>query len=180
MVSTGGDGGANPEEQFYWYMQHGGRADAGWGDLWHATVNVYMALREFTYEVETGSHSPLPDLSQCTIGSFLGLSNAQSGTTRLWRAVTDKELEDIMRYGDYNIHQNSTFKRFAFTERDVDNFIRANPMQHYTKTYIDLPTDKLQLMFQHDDPGGVGKAIGIDVYEHPEFYNWFEDVTIVP
>lgn len=88
------------------------------------------------------------------------------------RAVEADELADIRLLGDYNIHPNSTFKRFAFSEGDVDVFIKANPGRSYTKTCVDLPTDKLRFMTEHPDPGGVGRAIGIDVYETPEFYNW--------
>lgn len=80
----------------------------------------------------------------------------------------------MLRFGDYNIHRNSTFKRFAFSEADLDAFIKANPGRNYTKTLVDIPTNKLQLMFEHPDPGGVGRAVGIDVFETPQFYDWFE------
>ncbi|KZN57961.1 hypothetical protein N482_22940 [Pseudoalteromonas luteoviolacea NCIMB 1942] len=33
-------------------------------------------------------------------------------------------------------------------------------------------------MTPHSDPGDVGKATGIDVYEKPEFYDWFNKVNI--
>ena len=98
---------------------------------------------------------------------------AVPSTTRLWRAVEAEELADIRRFGDYNIHPNSTFKRFAFSEADLDAFIKANPGRAFTKTFVDLPTNVLRFMTEHPDPGGVGRAIGIDVYERPEFYNWF-------
>jgi filamentous hemagglutinin len=84
----------------------------------------------------------------------------------------------VKRFGDYNIHPNSTFKRFAFDEKSLEDFAAANPDRTYTKTYIDLPSDKLKHMTPHPDPGGVGKATGIDVYENPEFYDWFDKVTI--
>jgi RHS repeat-associated protein len=100
-------------------------------------------------------------------------------TTRLWRAVEPGELADVQKYGDYNIHPNSTFKRFAFAQEDLDAFIEANPGRSYTKTYIDILTEKPDLMYRHPDPGGVGSAIGIDVYETPEFYDWFDIVHIV-
>jgi hypothetical protein len=29
-------------------------------------------------------------------------------------------------------------------------------------------------MFEHADPGGVGRAVGIDVFETPQFYDWFK------
>jgi RHS repeat-associated protein len=102
-------------------------------------------------------------------------------TVRLWRAVEKDELADIQRYGDYGIHPNSTFKRFAFSEADIDTFIRANPTREYTKTYIDIPADKLNLMdVPYVDTGGAGYTVGIDVYDHPEFYEWFDDIHIVP
>jgi filamentous hemagglutinin len=88
-------------------------------------------------------------------------------------------LADVQKYGDYNIHPNSTFKRFAFAQEDLDAFIEANPGRSYTKTYIDILTEKPDLMYRHPDPGGVGSAIGIDVYETPEFYDWFDIVHIV-
>ena len=96
-----------------------------------------------------------------------------TSTTRLWRVVEAEELADVLRFGDYNIHPNSTFKRFAFSEADLDAFMKANPGRSYTKTYVDIPTGKLRLMTEHPDPGGVGRSIGIDLYETPEFYNWF-------
>jgi RHS repeat-associated protein len=102
-----------------------------------------------------------------------------AGTTRLFRAVENDELADVMRYGDYNIHPNSTFKRFAFDEGSLDDFIEANPGRDYTKTFIDVPTENLGQMYRHADPGGVGKSIGIDVYENPQFYDWFEKVNIL-
>lgn len=83
------------------------------------------------------------------------------------------------RYGDYNIHPNSTFKRFAFDEASLDAFMRANPERSYTKTYIDIPTENMSQMYRHADPGGVGSSIGIDVYEHPEFYDWFSRVRTI-
>ncbi|WP_163134872.1 DUF6862 domain-containing protein, partial [Agarivorans sp. Alg241-V36] len=99
-------------------------------------------------------------------------------TTTLWRAVELEELADVQHFGDYNIHPNSTFKRFAFDEMSLDDFATANPGRVYTKTYIELPTDRLGDMIPHPDPGGVEKAIGIDVYEYPEFYDWFDGVNI--
>ncbi|WP_199522649.1 hemagglutinin repeat-containing protein, partial [Pseudomonas protegens] len=101
-------------------------------------------------------------------------------TTRLWRAVEPEELADILKYGDYNIHPNSTFKRFGFDEKSLDDFIKANPDRTYTKTYIEIPKVFLDKMYRHDDPGGAGKAIGIDVYEFPEFYDLFNKVHVVP
>nr|WP_306108701.1 hemagglutinin repeat-containing protein [Pseudomonas sp. Fl4BN1] len=101
-------------------------------------------------------------------------------TTRLWRAVEPEELADILKYGDYNIHPNSTFKRFGFDEKSLDDFIKANPDRTYTKTYIEIPKDFLDKVYRHDDPGGAGKAIGIDVYEFPEFYDLFNKVNLVP
>ena len=106
------------------------------------------------------------------------MSKLESRTTRLWRALEPKELADVQKYGDYNIHPNSAFKRFAFDEKSLDEFIAANPGRNYTKTYIDIPTDKLKKMVEHPDPGGVGRSIGIDVYETPEFYDWFDGVSI--
>ena len=107
------------------------------------------------------------------------LPEVAEGMTRLWRAVEPEELADVQRLGDYNIHPNSTFKRFAFDELSLDDFARANPDRSYTKTFIDIPTNRLDEMYEHADPGGVGRAVGIDVYEHPEFYEWFEQVNIV-
>ena len=49
------------------------------------------------------------------------------------------------------------------SESELDAFIKANPGRSYTKTYVDIPTDKLKLMIEHPDPGGVGRAVGIDV-----------------
>ncbi|MGK3997606.1 RHS repeat-associated core domain-containing protein [Sorangium sp. So ce1024] len=48
-------------------------------------------------------------------------------TTRLWRTVEAEELAELRQFGDYNLHPNSTFKRFAFSEADVDAFMKANP-----------------------------------------------------
>jgi len=106
-------------------------------------------------------------------------TTVEGGTTRLWRAVEPPELQDVLRYGDYNIHPNSTFKRFAFDEESLINFIKANPDRSYTKTFIDVPSENLDLMYRHADPGGAGPSIGIDVYEHPEFYDWFDQVQVV-
>jgi filamentous hemagglutinin len=107
-------------------------------------------------------------------------SSLAPGYTRLWRAVEPKDLADVMKYGDYNIHPNSTFKRFAFSESDVNNFIITQPGRVYTKTFVDIPSEYLSRMVRHSDPGGVGSAIGIDVYEFPEFYEWFSGVNIIP
>ena len=108
-----------------------------------------------------------------------GAAERIPSTTRLFRAVEKAELDDVLRYGDYNIHPNSTFKRFAFDEGSLDAFIKANPGRNYTKTFIDLPTEKLDFMIKHGDPGGVGKAIGIDVFENPQFYDWFKGVNVL-
>jgi hypothetical protein len=117
--------------------------------------------------------------SKITSTASSEVTSAGGGTTRLWRAVEPPELQDVVKYGDYNIHPNSTFKRFAFDEASLDKFIEANPTRSYTKTYIDIPTENLGQMYQHADPGGVGQSIGIDVYEHPEFYDWFDQVQIL-
>jgi hypothetical protein len=111
--------------------------------------------------------------------SSLAAKTTGPSTTRLFRAVEGDELADVMKYGDYNIHPNSTFKRFAFDEGSLDDFIKANPTRSYTKTFIDVPTENLGQMYRHADPGGVGKSIGIDVYETPTFYNWFDKVNIL-
>lgn len=37
----------------------------------------------------------------------------------------------------------------------------------------------VEKMYRHDDPGGVGKAVGVDVYETPEFYDWFDTVRMI-
>ncbi|MCY1044145.1 hypothetical protein OV208_22700 [Corallococcus sp. bb12-1] len=108
-----------------------------------------------------------------TDGAGIALKGGGRSTTRLWRAVEPDELADVFRFGDYNIHPNSTFKRFAFLEADLDSFIKANPDRTYMKTYVDIPTEKLPFMTEHPDPGGVGRAVGIDVYEFPGFYDWF-------
>jgi len=123
------------------------------------------------------------DLPEALLGfdGKIDLPQGREGsTTRLWRAVEADELADVVKYGDYNIHPNSTFKRFGFDEGSLDDFIKANPARDYTKTYIDVPTKNLDQMFRHPDPGGVGKAIGIDVYENPTFYDWFDNATILP
>jgi len=131
----------------------------------------------------------LAGISESTIVATAEAASAEAGaarggppaTTRLWRAVEAEELLDVRRFGDYNIDPNSTFKRFAFSKPDVDAFIQANPGRSYTTTFVDLPTDKLRFMTEHPDPGGVGRAIGIDVYETPEFYSWFVGgVKVVP
>lgn len=84
-----------------------------------------------------------------------------------------KELADILKRGDYNIHPNSTYKRFFESEAEVDEFIRRNPDRGYTKTSVDLPEDYvLKNMERHPD-FGVGQAFGIDVYDNPEFYDMF-------
>ncbi|XYH97561.1 hypothetical protein ACMHYB_59040 [Sorangium sp. So ce1128] len=59
-------------------------------------------------------------------------------------------------------------KRFALSETALDAFIKANPGRSYTKTYVDVPTEKLRFMTGHPDPGGVGQAWGVDVHETPE------------
>lgn len=66
-----------------------------------------------------------------------------------------------------------------FDETSLDNFIKANSGRDYTKTFIDIPTRNLDLMYRHADPGGVGKAIGLDVFENPQFYDWFNKVEII-
>ena len=73
----------------------------------------------------------------------------------MWRAIEPEELADVKRLGDYNIHPNSTFKRFAFNEQSPDDFILANSERTYTKTYIDVPTgtEKSQI---HDRACGSG------------------------
>jgi len=88
-------------------------------------------------------------------------------------------LQDVLQFGDYNAHPNSTFKRFGVNESNIGNFISANPNRSYTKTNIDLPDDKLQFMYRHADPGAAGEAPEIDVMDMPEFYNWFDKVHIV-
>lgn len=112
--------------------------------------------------------------------SLVAARTGGPNSTRLFRAVEGDELADVMRYGDYNIHPNSTFKRFAFDEKSLDDFIRADPNRTYTKTYIDVPTENLGQMYRHPDPGGVGRSIGIDVFENPQFYDWFDKVNIIP
>jgi filamentous hemagglutinin len=84
------------------------------------------------------------------------LPEVAEGMTRLWRAVEGDELADVQRFGDYNIHPNSTFKRFAFDQASIDDFIQANPDRSYTTTFVDIPTSRLDEMYTHPDLGGVG------------------------
>ncbi|GMU02759.1 hypothetical protein KH5H1_68790 [Corallococcus caeni] len=147
----------------------GGRMASGL----RATGTVRAVATEAPSMAATGSSTAEASATTLT-------RNAEEGVKkiRLWRAVEPEELADVRRFGDYNIHPNSTFKRFAFDEQSLDAFAKANPGRSYTKTYIDLPTDKLKFMYEHPDPGGVGKSIGIDVYETPEFYKWFNGVNV--
>jgi filamentous hemagglutinin len=139
-----------------------------------------------SHKVRIGTAVPANELQIAIVANPESLTEgvvaaAPETTTRLFRAVESEELKDVVRFGDYNIHPNSTFKRFAYNEGDIDRFIGANPNRSYTKTSVDIPTSKLQFMFRHADPGGVGRAVGIDVLETPEFCNWFYGpVTIIP
>ena len=89
--------------------------------------------------------------------------------TRLYRAVEPEELADIRRFGDYNISNISTYKRFYENADDMNRFVAAQPGRNFTRTYIDVPTEYANRM--HRMPiGGEGMVRGIDVYENPDFY----------
>jgi prepilin-type N-terminal cleavage/methylation domain-containing protein len=135
------------------------------------TVRVYNLTVESEHQYYVSDAGLLAHNNGC---------GTADGMTRLWRAVEPGELADIRQFGDHNIHPNSTFKRFAYNEKSLDTFISGNPTRTYTKTYIDVPTGNLAQMYEHADPGGVGRSIGIDVYEHPEFYDWFNKVHVLP
>lgn len=108
-----------------------------------------------------------------------GVKDGSQDTVRLWRAVEPPELQQIRQHGNYGSHPNSLFKRFALTEDGLDYFMAVQPDRTYVKTYIDIPRNLLSRMQEHDDVGGVGGAVGIDVDDHPEFYTWFDRVHIV-
>jgi hypothetical protein len=105
---------------------------------------------------------------------------AEGEVVTLWRAVELPELKDILRFRDYNIDFNSTFKRFFDSEALVRRYIAANPNTQYFLTYIRLPVQYLSQMEQHPD-FGIGTAFGIDVWLQPEFYSWtLGGVQVVP
>lgn len=112
-------------------------------------------------------------------GPGAGYRESAEGFTRLWRAVEADELADIYRFGDYNIHPNSTYKRFGLSEQSLDDFIGANPDRSYWKTYVDVPNYELSRMDYLPDPGGAGNYYGIDVFENPDFYGSMGKVNIL-
>jgi hypothetical protein len=95
-------------------------------------------------------------------------------TTTLYRAVDEKELNDVLRYGDYGLSPHGGGKYFAKTEEGAVQFSQSsfNAGKRMTLTSVEVPTSWLEKRYHFYDPGGGNDSIHfddetlIDLYEH--------------
>jgi hypothetical protein len=79
-----------------------------------------------------------------------GAAPAVAGTVKLWRAVAEDELEDVLRFGDYGTSPSMAGKYFALTEQGAIDFAEAsiNAGKRMTITSIEVPASWLEKGFQ--------------------------------
>jgi hypothetical protein len=90
----------------------------------------------------------------------------------LYRAVGERELNDLLRFGDYGSSPNSFGKYFAFTLAGVQQFASAgiNSSRRLTTTSIAIRASFLRHGFPFFDSGGAGWSIHFDEDVLPELY----------
>lgn len=84
-----------------------------------------------------------------------------AATVSRYRAIGERELNDLLRLGDYGLSGSESGKYFAFTERGVRTFA-AHPFnrdRRMTITAIVVPRSFLDRGYILDDSGGAGPAI---------------------
>ncbi|HVB25418.1 MAG TPA: hypothetical protein VNG51_26010, partial [Ktedonobacteraceae bacterium] len=129
------------------------------------------AIEEGTAVVEGGSNA----IADTVEG---GSTSATSDTVTLYRAVDQKEFNDVLRYGDYNLSPHGGGKYFSFTEEGTQQFANSsfNAGRNMTVTSIDVPRSTLESMIETGDAypffdsGGGNESIHIADEALPDFY----------
>lgn len=90
-------------------------------------------------------------------------SDVGEKTIRLYRAVGETELNDILRFGDYGFAPSGGGKYFAFTEEGTRRFAGSsiNLGRRVTITSIEIPEWFLQRGTRFIDPGAQGAGASI-------------------
>ena len=110
-------------------------------------------------------------------------SSTSSSTVKLYRAVGQNELNDVLKYGDYGVNPSSGGKYFSFTEQGARDFAASsiNAGKNMTVTSTQVPSYWLDYGSPIDDPGGAGwaNAIHFDDEIMIEMYSTMSQPTII-
>ncbi|HKA20890.1 MAG TPA: hypothetical protein VKN18_21595 [Blastocatellia bacterium] len=89
------------------------------------------------------------------------LGRAGGARTRLFRAIGEHELDDLLRFGDYGLSRSGGGKYFALSEQGAVDFANTsiNTGRRMTVTGTDVPSSFLDRGFRFFDPGGGGSSI---------------------
>lgn len=90
----------------------------------------------------------------------------------LFRVIGERELNDLLRFGDYGPSPHSYGKYFAFSLAGVQQFANAriNSSRRLTTTSIEIPASLLGHGFPFFDSGGAGWSIHFAEDVLPELY----------
>src|SRR5262249_28800069 len=109
--------------------------------------------------IETATGEPAGHLwARFKGAAYAAASDVGEKTIRLYRAVGETELNDILRFGDYGFAPSGGGKYFAFTEEGTRRFAGSsiNLGRRVTITSIEIPEWFLQRGTRFIDPGPQG------------------------
>ena len=91
---------------------------------------------------------------------------------RLYRAIGESELDDVLRFGDYGLSPGGGGKYFALTEEGARAFASSdfNAGRRMTITSIEVPESFLERGYQFFDVGGAGPSIHFADDVLPDLY----------
>lgn len=80
---------------------------------------------------------------------------------RVFRAIGQRELHDVLRFGDYGLSPSGGGKYFALTEGGAVSYANHsfNSGRRMTVTDIEIPKSFLDRGHTFNDPGGAGPSI---------------------
>ena len=109
------------------------------------------------------------------------LSEAKGKVVTLYRAIGEAELQDVLRYGDYDLNPHGGGKYFALDEAGARRFASTsiNNGLRMTITSIQVPESILEQGDRIYDPGGGGASIHFSDAELPDIYRSSNPVEIL-
>jgi hypothetical protein len=143
--------------------------------LWGSSYNVLKSGHDYNLgqasagEVGFNTAMMVVDFASLAGG---GPKGGNSGTTTLYRAIGESELDDVIRLGDFGLSPSQAGKYFAFTEKGAVEFANHpfNAGRRMTVTSIDVPNSMLRRGHIFNDPGGAGRSIHFADNVLPELY----------
>ncbi|MBW4490641.1 MAG: hypothetical protein KME12_22945 [Trichocoleus desertorum ATA4-8-CV12] len=109
------------------------------------------------------------------------LSEARGNLVTLYRAISEMELKDVLRYGDYCLNPHGSGKYFALDEAGARRFASTsiNDGLRMTITSWRVPEAFLEFGDTVDDPGGAIEAIHFSDEVLPDLYRFTGQIEII-